>query len=159
MTPSATSVVAARRWPNATAMTAAIAPSVAQIGAMIETLPRRSAAYDMPRPPTEPMLDTASHATSPVPASPVTPRTAATGATTTKPISMTHASTEGEPMRRVERDEQNVDVPQQSAAAMPPRIAATRAFSRSGARSGRTRCEAGDGGEAAACGDDDRDVR
>ncbi len=63
---------------------------------------------------------------------------------------------------RVDRDEQNVDVPQKAAAPIPPRIAATPAFSllyagtvAAPARGARQAIV----DEAAACGDGDRDVR
>ena len=60
---------------------------------------------------------------------PEMPRRAAIGAIRTKPTSITHASTDEGPIMRVDRDEQNVDVPQKAAAPIPPRIAATPAFS------------------------------
>src|SRR6478736_9263886 len=68
------------------------------------------------------------------------PRMAAIGAMTRKPTSMTQASTDVAPIMRVDRDEKNVEVPQQSAAPTPPRIPATRAFSPVAARSRLTGC-------------------
>ncbi len=53
---------------------------------------------------------------------------------------MTQASTDVDPIMRVDRDEKNVEVPQQSAAPTPPRIPATRTFSPVEAFSRLTRC-------------------
>jgi hypothetical protein len=45
------------------------------------------------------------------------------GSTARSPTSIIHATTEGEPMSFVDRDEQRVDAPKQKAAPIPPRIA------------------------------------
>src|SRR5947208_5863397 len=116
---------APRCSPAATAITAAIAPSVDVIGATIPTLPTRSAAYESRSPPTLPAPDSASQVQA-VPSRPSGRPCATAGpSTTTRPTIITQASTEGAPISRAERDEHSVAPAQAAAAPRPPRTAIT----------------------------------
>ena len=120
-------------------MTAAIAPSDDTIGATIPTLPILNPEYAKRRPMLLPKPATKSKPS----ASPSrfgTPSTAAQGTVIARPVSITHARTDGAPISRVARVAQRVAAAHASAAPSPPRTAT---IGLGGYRATRTREELG----------------
>ena len=125
MTASITIAPVARVSPAATAMIAAIAPSVEAIGATTPTLPIESPAYSRSSPRTLPIPATASHARMPRSTPAGTPVATRAGSVTTRPTTMTQARTELAGIVRLDREEQIVVVAHMTAAPRPPKIAST----------------------------------
>ena len=121
--------------PSATAISAATAPSVATIGATMETLPKVRADTRRTARPSSRGRRRAGGPARPGGMSVGTPVTRAIGSPTMVPTIITQASTTRDPIIRLDREEARVADAHRTAAPRPPMIAVTRSSLRSG-RSG-----------------------